>query len=64
MFGYKGRQTEFFSNPAGNEMEEKNEPPTIETVRDRRDTLIRGNKYPLRNVAICGRRKNAYSISD
>jgi hypothetical protein len=40
MFGYKGRQTQFFSSPAGNGIEEKNEPPTIKTVRDRKDTLI------------------------
>jgi hypothetical protein len=41
LFGYKGRQILFFSSPAGNGMEEKNEPPTIKTVRDRKDTLIR-----------------------
>jgi hypothetical protein len=41
MFGYNGRQTQFFSSSAGNGMEEKNEPPTIKTVSDRKDTLIR-----------------------
>jgi hypothetical protein len=63
LFGYKGRQILFFSSPAENGMEEKNEPPTIKTVRDRRDSLIGENKYPLRKVAVCDRRKNAYSSS-
>lgn len=41
MFGYKWRQTQFFSSLAGNEMEEKDEPPRIWTLRDRKDTVIR-----------------------
>ena len=63
LFGYKGRQILFFSSPAGNGMEEKNEPPIIKTVRGRKDTLIAENKYLLRKVTVCDRRKNAYSMS-
>jgi hypothetical protein len=38
---YQERQILFFSSPTGNGMEEKNEPPLIKTVRDKKDTLIR-----------------------
>ena len=57
------RQILFFSSPAGNGMEQKNEPPIIKTLRGRKDTLIAENKYPLRKVTVCDRGKNTYSIS-
>ena len=57
------RQILFFSSPAGNGMEEKTEPAIMKTLRGRKDTLIAENKYPLRKVTVCDRRKNAYSIS-
>ena len=43
LFGYKVRRMLFFSNPAGNGMEEKNEPPIIQTLRGREDVLITEN---------------------
>ena len=63
LFGYKVRQILFFCNLAGNGMEQKNEPPIIKTLRGRKDTLIAENKYPLRKVTVCDRKRNAHSIS-
>ena len=63
LFGYKGRQILFFSSLAGNGMEEKTEPVIMKTLRGRKDTLIAKNKYSLRKVTVCDRRKNANSMS-